>query len=152
MILEQLRSLPVLLIRNTLFTLFAVLSFTSQAAPGQGVAVDPMEIVVEENKTTYFTVDNDTDFDYIITSTVISETKDDVDQQEKTSSFFVNPPLRLLKARRDERLALIYLPGKDKKNNKDYYLSVTFVPKASDKISRVKVPVILSQQIPITFR
>ncbi|EFH6680915.1 fimbria/pilus periplasmic chaperone [Escherichia coli] len=149
MILEQLRSLPVLLIRNTLF---AVLSFGSQAAPGQGVAVDPMEIVVEENKTTYFTVDNDTDFDYIITSTVISETKDGVDQQEKTSSFFVNPPLRLLKARRDERLALIYLPRKDKKNNKDYYLSVTFVPKVSDKTSTVKVPVILSQQIPITFR
>ncbi|ENZ5952287.1 fimbria/pilus periplasmic chaperone [Escherichia albertii] len=152
MILEQLRSLPALLIRNTLFTLFTILSSGSQAAPDLGVAVDPMEIMVEENKTTYFTVDNDTDYDYIITSTVISETKDDIHEQGKAPSFFVNPPVRLLKNRSDARLALIYLPEKDDKKNKNYYLSVTFVPKVSDKNRTVKLPVILSQQIPITFR
>lgn len=119
-------------------------------APELGVAIDPLKIKVKPNRMVYFSVINDTENDYIVTTKVVTAlTKKDSDAEPR---FLVNPPIRLLKKRDKAQMGVVYLserqlPPPDSK----IYLSVSFIPKVPDKSALVHMPVIFVQQVPLVF-
>lgn len=140
---NRLKKVAILL---SFFTLSAM-----SAEPELGVAVDPMKITVEPGRMVYFTVVNETERDYIITTKVISDISDEKNKAQK--SFFVNPPIRLLKKRDRDKMGVAYLGGAEAhpKGTK-YYLSVSFTPKISGDKNVISIPIRLVQQIPIYFK
>lgn len=136
---------------NLLVFFVILLSFCADAkAPELGVAIDPLKIKVKENRMVYFSVINDTENDYIVTTKVVNAlTKKDSDAEPR---FLVNPPIRLLKKRDKAQMGVVYLserqlPPPDSK----IYLSVSFIPKVPDKSALVHMPVIFIQQVPLVF-
>ncbi len=128
--------------------LFLFISAQGQTRePERGVAVDPMKITVKDSRIFYFTVYNDTDNEYVITSRVVRE------NGSGETPFVLSPPVRLLNKRDDAKVGLIYLPEKQKNSlEKRYYLSVSFIPRQRQKPAGgkgVSVPLVLEQQIPV---
>ncbi|HFP9565719.1 TPA: fimbria/pilus periplasmic chaperone, partial [Escherichia coli] len=107
----------------------------------------PLKITVKDSRVFYFTVYNDTDNEYVITSRVIRE------DGSGDTPFVLSPPVQPLNKRDDVKVGLIYLP--EKKGNsreKVYYLSVSFIPRQHQKPvggKGVSVPLVLEQQIPV---
>ncbi len=133
-------------------TLLLILFSTqgSTAEPEMGVAIAPMEIKVKDNRIVYFSVYNETDNEYIITSKVVREVTKKEEHTEPP--FVINPPIRLLKKRDYSKLGLIYLSGQaGGERDGKYYLMVSFIPKVPKEQSGLVMPVILSHQIPISF-
>ncbi|MEQ1928461.1 fimbria/pilus periplasmic chaperone [Escherichia albertii] len=151
MIMELLKIIRGLLKNSFLISLFLLHQQVNASITENGVAVEPMELTVKENKNVYFTVYNDTESDYIVSSKIIIDSVEDDSNKSKINAFFVNPPLRLLKKRAYEKLGVIYLPNKTLDKRKKYYLSVSFIPKTPKKDNVISVPIILVQQIPIKF-
>ncbi|HEI3364904.1 TPA: molecular chaperone [Escherichia coli] len=127
--------------------LFLFISAQGQTRePERGVAVEPLKITVKDSRVFYFTVYNDTDNEYVITSRVIRE------DGSGEAPFALSPPIRPLNKRDDVKVGLIYLPEKKRDSReKVYYLSVSFIPRqqksAEDK--DINVPIVLEQQIPV---
>ena len=128
--------------------LFLFISAQGQTRePEKGVAVDPLKITVKDSRVFYFTVYNDSDNEYVITSRVIRE------DGSGDTPFVLSPPVQPLNKRDDVKVGLIYLP--EKKGNsreKVYYLSVSFIPRQHQKPvggKGVSVPLVLEQQIPV---
>ncbi|MBN6372305.1 molecular chaperone [Escherichia coli] len=127
--------------------LFLFISAQGQTRePERGVAVEPLKITVKDSRVFYFTVYNDTDNEYVITSRVIRE------DGSGEAPFALSPPVRPLNKRDDVKVGLIYLPEKKRDSReKVYYLSVSFIPRqqksAEDK--DINVPIVLEQQIPV---
>lgn len=69
----------------------------SSAEPEFGVGVDPMKINITPGRMSYFTVLNETERDYVVTTRVVSDSPSYSDGEKVDDRFFVNPPLRLLK-------------------------------------------------------
>ncbi|WP_248688921.1 fimbria/pilus periplasmic chaperone [Escherichia coli] len=137
--------------KNICFCLFSLWSMSLSALQTSlGVAIEPMEIKINDNRKGYFTVYNDTDDDYILIQKVIT---DDVSDSELKVPFIVNPPMRLIKGRSDVTMGVIYLldDGFYNVKKQNYFLSVTFIPKKDIAQNDISVPVLLSQQIPIIF-
>lgn len=117
--------------------------------PELGVAVDPMKIKVRPGRMAYFSVINETDRDYIVTTRVVSDAGNN-EQTEKT--FFVNPPLRLLKKRDQATMGVVYLKDRDSgRAGTKYYLSVSFIPRVPEERKGITIPVVLVHQIPVTI-
>ena len=113
----------------------------------QGIAIEPMEIIINDNPVAKFTVFNSTQQDYIVTQKVISE--DDVDISTEIP-FIVNPPLRLIKEKAEVEMSIVYLKkNKEVNKRKRYYLSVSFIPKINTSSNQRKIPLVLVQQIPV---
>ncbi|MED9851294.1 fimbria/pilus periplasmic chaperone [Escherichia coli] len=115
----------------------------------RGVAVDPMKITLKDSRIFYFSVYNDTDNEYIIAARVIKE-----DGSGETP-FVLSPPVRLLNKRDDVKIGLLYLPKKKRESTeREYYLSVSFVPRKQEPVGAkgVTVPVVLVQQIPVLVK
>lgn len=84
--------------------LFLFISAQGQTRePERGVAVEPLKITLKDSRVFYFTVYNDTDNEYVITSRVIRE-----DGSGETP-FVLSPPVRPLNKRDDVKVGLIYL-------------------------------------------
>lgn len=114
--------------------------------PERGVAVEPMKIIAQDHRLSYFTVYNDTDNEYFITARVVKADGDVV------GAFAFNPPVCHLNKREDVRIALIYLPdNKSKIKEKLYYLSISFIPLQHESIRKADMPLVLVQQIPISI-
>lgn len=131
--------------------LFFIISAQGQTRePERGVAVSPMKITVKASRVFYFTVYNDTNNEYVITSRVIRG-----DGSGETP-FVLSPPVRLLKKRDNVKVGLIYLPGvKGSSREREYYLSVSFTPRQHQKTDRgkgISVPLVLEQQIPVVTK
>ncbi|HBR1031139.1 TPA: molecular chaperone [Klebsiella quasipneumoniae subsp. similipneumoniae] len=113
----------------------------------QGIAIEPMEIIFNDNPVAKFTVFNSTPQDYIVTQKVISEGDADISTD---IPFIVNPPLRLIKEKAEVEMSVIYLKkNKEVSNKRKYYLSVSFIPKTSMSSNQRKIPLVLVQQIPV---
>ncbi|MED0049734.1 fimbria/pilus periplasmic chaperone [Escherichia coli] len=134
-----------------LLIIFSVLFFFISAQglaqeSERGVAVDPMKITVKDSRVFYFSVYNDTDNEYIITARVIKE------DGSRDTPFVLSPPVRLLNKRDDVKVGLIYLPKKKRDSReREYYLSVSFIPRKQESVGAkgVTVPVVLVHQIPV---
>lgn len=114
-----------------------------------GVAIEPMELVVNPNKVTNFTVYNNTDREFVLVQKVVIS---DENTAETNPPFVVNPPIQLIKKRSDITMGLIYTTAEHKKeDNIKYYLSVSFIPKTKKEHEDLSVPIVLKQQIPIKF-
>lgn len=113
----------------------------------QGVAIEPMTIIIKDNPVAKFTVFNSTTQDYIITQKIISES----DMGNSTNvPFIVNPPIRLIKGKAEVEMSIIYLKKHKEVNAKErYYLSVSFIPKTKKTSAQSKIPLVLVQQIPV---
>lgn len=136
-----------------MFLMLSLYAMTgSSAEPEYGVGVDPMKISLTPGRMSYFTVLNETERDYVVTTRVVSDSPSYSDGEKVDDRFFVNPPLRLLKKRDRTRMGVVYLKsGKPITPDLKYYLSVSFIPKVSEDRAKLSVPVILVQQIPLTF-
>lgn len=64
----------------------------------------------------------------------------------ETAPFVMNPPIRLLKKRSEERVGIIYTGGKSFNEN-EFLLSVSFIPM---NVSADKA-IILSQTLPVYY-
>ncbi|WP_411172195.1 fimbria/pilus periplasmic chaperone (plasmid) [Klebsiella pneumoniae] len=146
---EQLKNMRGLLNNRILHGLIISILSLPLEASNLGVAIEPMEIKAKPNAMVDVRIYNDTEEEYIITQKVIS--KEGVHNSNKTP-FFVNPPVRLLKKKSNATTGVIYIPDKNlKKEGKQYYLSVRFIPKTRPKSDNLLIPVVLIQQIPIVI-
>ena len=115
-----------------------------------GVAVDPLKIQLKPNDMVYFTVTNDTENDYIVTTKIISDLA--IKSTVIGPKLLVNPPLRLLKKRDRAKMGVVYLQDRlGPLPGLKFYLSVSFVPKTLGNLTSTNIPVILEQQIPLVF-
>ncbi len=81
--------------------LFLFISAQGQTRePEKGVAVDPLKITVKDSRVFYFTVYNDTDNEYVITSRVIRE------DGSGDTPFVLSPPVQPLNKRDDVKVGL----------------------------------------------
>ncbi|EFB4000328.1 TPA: fimbria/pilus periplasmic chaperone [Escherichia coli] len=130
---------------------FILLSASVYAkTPELGVAIDPLKIKVKPNRMVYFSLINDTENDYIVTTKAFNTlTKKDTVIEPL---FLVNPPIRLLKKRDKVKMGVVYLSERRfPPHGSKFYLSVSFIPKVPEKSALVHMPVILVQQVPLVF-
>lgn len=138
------------------YGLFCYLFFSPNSygsLPNDGLAINPMSVMVKENRQVWVSVQNGTEREYVIVPRIVPEDNKPVEVDKNL--VLLNPPVRLLKKRDSANIGLIYTPGhKPISKDRKYFLSVSFIPKdnVSDKDEGgFSVPVILSQQIPVIF-
>ncbi|HAZ3609951.1 TPA: molecular chaperone [Escherichia coli] len=142
------------MLSNSFFTvcfLLLLISASSHAKERElGVAVDPLKIELKPNHMTYFTVSNDTENDYIVTTKIISRST--IKDTAIEPKILVNPPIRLLKKRDKAQMGVVFLPGRYQPTPRpQFYLSISFVPRIPDDYKLTYIPVILVQQVPLSF-
>lgn len=131
-----------------LLLIFSI-SEVKATAPAKGVGIEPIKIKVKDNKVFYFSVFNDTDNEYIVTSKVV---RDNINIDDKSGvPFTISPPIQLLNKRDDAKIKLIYLSGQKENKENKYYLIVSFVPKIQKDHAGFSTPIILSHKVPIFF-
>ncbi|EMQ3579036.1 molecular chaperone, partial [Escherichia coli O159:H21] len=126
----------------------ALLSFAIKA---NGLAIEPMSIIVTKNNVSNVIFYNETNEDYILHSRVTYNSA--IENKCRDAPFLVNPPIRLAKQNTQTNLGVIYLGRKKECEVNDlYFLSVSAIPKRDNyQNGTIDVPIVLTQNIPIVF-
>lgn len=116
-----------------------------------GLAIEPMSIIVTKNNISNVIFYNETNDDYILHSRVTYDSA--IEDKCKDAPFLVNPPIRLAKKNTQTNLGVIYLGvHKECEVNDLYFLSVSAIPKRNSyQNGTIDVPIVLTQNMPIVF-
>lgn len=136
---------------SNIILLLVFCSFSIKAEDNfKGVYIVPTLIEFKDSRKAYFIVYNNTENDYILKQKIIHGDN----YASSNLPFFVNPPIRLIKKGDNVTIGIIYLHDNYEMIRKNkYYLSVSFIPKVKSNKSHdnLSVPIVLTQEIPISF-
>ncbi len=137
-------NITVRLINRLILYVFCGLISLDSSAATKGVAIEPVILTISKSNSANFNLINDTKQRFIVISKVVNANNDDT-----SSPFVVSMPIQILKEESNLSLKILHLKKDDCAINKNYYLSVTFIPESEKQKEQSFIPVVFTQQVPI---